>query len=305
MPAQLAGLMQDVESTTRILRLARAQHGIVARWQLAGDISLRRVSEFVRHRRLQSVARGVYLIPGLEGPRVDLVAAVLFAGPGAVASHETAGEVQELVSQGAQRLIVSISRGHPRHRDGIVYRRVRLAPDERSICDGVPVTSLARTLLDLSATLPERSLEQALARGLREDETREQLVRLLERYPSRPGTPRLRAILSADTPPAMARSEAEERFLALVRTAQLPPPLVNIQLRSYEVDFFWRAHKLVVEIDGLAYHTSRAAQQRDRQRDTALGVAGIRVLRFTWHDLTRMPEATIAKVALALGHARV
>ena len=90
-----------------------------------------------------------------------------------------------------------------------------------------------------------------------------------------------------------------------MRRAELPEPGVNVKLRGFEVDFFWRAQSLVVEIDGLGYHSTRAAQQRDRQRDSTLGAAGMHVLRFTWADVTRRPEITLAKVALALGRAGV
>ena len=166
----------------------------------------------------------------------------------------------------------------------------------------MPVTSVARTLLDLAAVLPDRSLEQAIALAIHLNQAvADELPKLIARYPRRPGTPRLRAILAADEPPAMTRSEAEERFLALVRLAELPAPRVNVRLHGFEADFCWRAQGVVVEIDGLAYHTTRAAQQRDRHRDSTLGAAGIRVLRFTWQDLTTRPEATLVKVALALG----
>ena len=99
---------------------------------------------------------------------------------------------------------------------------------------------------------------------------------------------------------AFTRSEAEERFLRLVRLAELPAPVVNVRLRGFEVDFCWRAERVVVEVDGLAYHTSRAAQQRDRHRDTVLAAAGHRVLRFTWRDLATRAEVTLARVAMAL-----
>ena len=103
----------------------------------------------------------------------------------------------------------------------------------------------------------------------------------------------------------MTRSEAEDRFLALIRNAQLPMPRANIRLHGFEADFYWPAHAVVVEIDGLAYHATPDAQQRDRARDSSFAAAGIRVLRFTWQDLTRRSESTLAKVALALGRARV
>jgi len=110
-------------------------------------------------------------------------------------------------------------------------------------------------------------------------------------------------MLTANDSPVMTRSEAEERFLALVRRAQLPAPRVNVRIHGFEVDFCWRSHGVVVEVDGLAYHTTRVAQQRDRRRDSTLAAAGIRVLRFTWEDLESRPEATLVKVALALGTA--
>jgi len=240
----------------------------------------------------------------IPAPAFRPVTAVLAFGAHAVASHETAGHLHGLLEQPAAKVAVSTGRGHPDQREHVVLHRVRLAADERTTCDGVPVTSLARTLIDLAAVLPDRGLEQALARGLQlVGVTADELHRLLARYPRRPGTPRLHALLNADEPPAMTRSEAEERFLALVRTAQLPAPRVNVRLHGYEVDFCWRAHGVVVEIDGLAFHSTRVAQQRDRRRDSTLAAPGMRVLRFTWQDLTTRPEATLMKVALALGRA--
>lgn len=299
--------MRTADIDALILRLARTQHGNVARWQLVpAGVPATLLDERLKRRRLERVARSVYRVPGLDGPRAGVVAAVLGCGPHAVGSHETAGLLHEVVVQPVARIAVSSWRGHPDRRAGVVLHRVRLPCDERTICDGVPVTSLARTLIDLAATLPDRALEQAVARGLRlNDVAHEQLVALLARYPRRPGTPRLRALLAADEPPAMTRSDAEERFLALVRTALLPDARVNTRIHGFELDFYWPAHAVVVEIDGLAYHTTRDAQQRDRQRDSTLAAAGIRVLRFTWQDLTLRPEATLAKVALALGRSAV
>lgn len=297
--------MGNADIDALILQLARTQHGIVARWQLvAAGVPRTLLDDRVKRGRLERRARGVYRVRGLDGAHAEVVAAVLQAGALAVASHESAGHVQELIAFRPPHVIVSTSGGHPRNASGVMVHRVQLAADERTSCDGVPVTSPPRTLLDLAATLPDRALEQALARCLRlTGVTDDAILALLARYPRRPGTPRLRAMLTADHGPAMTRSEAEERFLALVRTAQLPAPRVNVRIHGFEADFYWHGHRVVVEIDGLAYHTSRDAQRRDRQRDTALGAAGIRVLRFTWHDLTERPEAIVGRVAMALGSA--
>lgn len=290
-----------------ILAFAQRQHGVVARWQLVpAGVPASLIDERLKRRRLERIDRCVYGVPGLDGPRRRLAATVLSFGPHAVASHGAAGELLGLIAQGGPRPAVSVCRGHPGRQDKVLLYRVKLSPDERTERDGIPVTTPARTLLDLAAELPDRPLEQALARGVRlEIVGRDDVVKLIERYPRRPGTPRLRALFAADRTPALTRSEAEERFLALVRRAELPEPGVNVKLRGFEVDFFWRAQSLVVEVDGLGYHSTRAAQQRDRQRDSTLGAAGMHVLRFTWADVTRRPEITLAKVALALGRAGV
>lgn len=266
------------------------------------------VDDRLKRGALERMEHCVYGVAGLDGTHRRVVTAVLATGPRAVASHRTAGELHDFGScatRGAHdsaAIVVSTSRGHPDRRAGRIVHRVRLAPDERTVRDGVPVTTVARTLLDLAAELPDRALEQAVARAQRNFAScADDVAALLARYPGRPGTPRLRAILATDTPPALTRSEAEERFLALVRTAELPEPRVNVRVHGFEADFYWAAHRIVVEIDGLAYHTAPTAQQRDRHRDSSLGAAGIRVLRFTWADLTSRRDVTLGKVAMALG----
>ena len=140
-----------------------------------------------------------------------------------------------------------------------------------------------------------------VARGERErPHLRRRLEGLLRRYPRRPGTPVLRRVLALDGGPAFLRSEAEARFLDLVRRAELPRPLCNARERGYEVDFLWRRQRLVVEVDGRRDHASRSAFERDRTRDAVLGAAGFRVIRVTWRMLTRTPEAVVARVAQAL-----
>ena len=298
--------MRTAEVDALILQLAGTQHGIVARWQLLpAGVSATLLDQRLARRRLERVARGVYHVPGSDGPRRSVITAVFACGAYAVASHHTAGELQSVLTQRPERAVVSTWRGHPSRRPDVVLHRVQLPADERCICDGVPVTSPARTLLDVASTLSSRGLEQAVARAFRVGiVTSDELLALVARYPRRPGSPQLRAILAADEAPALTRSEAEERFLALVRVGALPHPRVNARVRGFEVDFFWPASAVVVEIDGHAYHSARDAQQRDRRRDSSLGAAGIRVLRFTWDDLTTRAEATLVKVAMAVGRGR-
>ncbi len=296
--------MRSADVDELVLGLAQSQHGIVARWQLVpAGVPRTLIDERIKRRRLDRVVLNVYRVPGLGGPRRDIVVSIFAFGPHAVGSHHSAGHLHDLLTRSGTPVVVSTWRGHPDRREGVELHRVQLAADERTTCDGVPVTSIARTLLDLAGVLQDRPFEQALARGLRlTDATEQELLQIAARYPRRPGAARLRAILAADEPPAMTRSEAEERFLALIRDGELPMPQVNVRVHGFEIDFYWRAQAVAVEIDGLTYHATRAAQQRDRRRDSSLGAAGMRVLRFTWADLTARPQATLVKVALALAN---
>jgi very-short-patch-repair endonuclease len=102
------------------------------------------------------------------------------------------------------------------------------------------------------------------------------------------------------TEPALTRSEAERRLLELIRAARLPEPEVNARIHGLEVDFLWRERNLVVEVDGYAFHSSRAAFERDRRRDAELATAGISVVRVTWRQITGEREAVAAMLARAL-----
>ncbi len=160
------------------------------------------------------------------------------------------------------------------------------------------LTAPARTLLDLAATSP-RELDEALneARILRLV-TPKDFASLLDRCPRHRGARTLRDAISDG--PDLTRSEAERRLLALIRTAGLPLPRTNVRLAGHEVDLYWPDHHLVVEFDGWAYHSSRAAFERDRRRDADLQLAGQRVLRVTHQMLTHERDALIARFAVAL-----
>jgi very-short-patch-repair endonuclease len=165
------------------------------------------------------------------------------------------------------------------------------------------VTTPARTSLDLGECLGVRELEQALARAkgavwLRERRSAKWWSVIRRHHGARV----LRLLLRDDEPAALTRSRAEELLLDVVRLAHLPPPEANARLLQYEVDFLWRGPRLVVEVDGRRFHGSARAFVEDRRRDAELVAAGYRVVRFTWQDLTRQREATLARLAQALVH---
>jgi very-short-patch-repair endonuclease len=160
------------------------------------------------------------------------------------------------------------------------------------------VTTPARTILDLATHLPRRRLERAI------DEAERlglcgagELRTLIETHAGRAGAGVLARVLeSHQVGSTITRSDLEERFLALCRRYRLPQPGVNVPLLGYVVDFLWPGAGLVVEVDGQASHGTRAAFQSDRDRDGRLAVAGYRVIRFTWWDVTRRPAVVADRV---------
>jgi very-short-patch-repair endonuclease len=177
-----------------------------------------------------------------------------------------------------------------------VHRIARLHPQDATRNQGIPVTSPARTLLDLAATTNQRDLARVTEEAqVQRRVSTHSLNEQFSRYPTHRGTAALRHAIRAD--PALTRSEAERIFLELIRAARLPAPEGNVELRGWEVDFIWPDRKLVVEIDGYAFHSSRSSFERDRRRDRELQAAGYRVLRFTWRELTEEREAVVATLA--------
>ena len=155
---------------------------------------------------------------------------------------------------------------------------------------------MARTLVDLAAVARaselERALEQALRLGLFDGGA---LDRVLGRSRGRRGVAMLRRLVAAlPDEPAPVHSELERRFLALVRRARLPMPVVNGRIGLYEVDFHWPALRLVVETDGRTTHGTAHAFERDRRRDLDLELAGRHVLRIGWRQVTHEPERVVA-----------
>lgn len=149
--------------------------------------------------------------------------------------------------------------------------------------------------------VPPRDLGRVVARGERQELLdAAQLRTLVNRHPSRPGTPALKAVLSRSGGAALTRSPPEFAFLELVRRARLPVPRANARLRGFEVDFLWTVEHVVVEIDGFTFHSSPRMFELDRRRDRTLAAAGFTVMRITPKQLADEPEAILAQVARAL-----
>jgi hypothetical protein len=252
--------------------------------------------------------RGVYAVGhrsvGIEG---RWLAATLACGPTAVLSHGSAAALWGFGERpdpgGAARIELTVPGARGRRRPGLSIHAAQIGERERGTFRGVPVTTVTRTLLDLAGTLSGERLERLLdgcQRARRLDAGR--LERALIDAAGRRGAGRLRRALDAVHPEgALTRSELERRTLRLIERAGLPRPEANARLHGREVDLLWREHGLVVELDGRAHHASRSAFEADRRRDADLQARGIRVLRFTWRQVTGEPEWVLRRIAALLG----
>ncbi len=286
----------------RIGRTAARQHGLVTRRQLeqAGFTSAA-IRFGVQAGRLRRVHRGVYLAVPFPLPHTGEMAAVLACGPGAVLSHVSAAALWGLHPGVPGPVDVTVV-GNRGQRPGIRAHRVDgLAQEDRAVIENIPITAPARTLADVAGVLPTCELEQAVARAEREGLVeRDALLGLTARRARYPGIPALRAVLGTPGGPALTRSAAEARLLALIREAGLPAPECNVSVGRYEVDFLWREAGIAVEVDGFRYHASRPRFEGDRRKDGDLLASGLTVLRLSWRQVAHEPIATAVRLGQVL-----
>lgn len=293
----------------RVAALAARRHGVVTRSQLfAVGMTRRGVESRLKSGRLIPQHRGVYLVGGLQGSleprRAREMAAVLACGPDAALSHRSAGCLWELHARpraGAPVDVTVPGRARLRRSEINIHRSGDLGESEITVREGIPVTTPGRTLRDLSAVVSARELGRAVSRAKRHGLIDgEALAALADRHRGRPGAPLLRAVLEHERAPAYTRSEAEERFLELVRSGGLPEPETNVLVQGREVDFLWREANLAVEVDGYEFHRSRRAFENDRRRDAELAGVGVHAIRFTWRHIVEESHETLVRLAQAL-----
>jgi very-short-patch-repair endonuclease len=288
------------EADRRVAALAAGQFGVVTYEQLIA-CGLRRgaIRRRVEAERLQRLWRGVYAF-GHRELRLEgrLLGAVFACGEGAALSHRLAADQWGILATARRDIDVTVgTRSGRRGQAGIDLHCVRrLDPGDITTLRGIPITTVARTLIDLCSVVSDRMVERAL-----EQSYVLQLIApgaieaALKRAPGRK-TAVLRRLLAAEShAPTLTRSELEEAFLALCRRGGLPDPEVNVQLHGYEVDFLWRKQKRVIEVDGYAFHSMRGAFERDRRKDVDLELAGLPVTRFTHDQILNEPEDTLRR----------
>jgi predicted transcriptional regulator of viral defense system len=290
-----------------IAELAAVQHSLVAHYQLT-DLGLDRnaITYRVKAGRLWVKHRGVYAV---GQPRVtihgELMAAVLAGGPDALLSHWSAGRLWGLVGRRLRPIHVTVPRGHVDGHPGTRFHRTRsLHAEDRAVRDRIPVTSVARTLVDLAAVTTPAQLAKAFEEAIRIDLLDPPaLARTLERSNGRRGVKRLRRLLVEELHlPDDTRPGVETEFAAYCRARGLPLPAFNVLVGGHLVDAYWPEHRLAVELDSRAWHRTWQARERDLARDAdLLANFGVRVIRITTRRLRQQPDVVEHELRRLLG----
>jgi len=300
-------LLGDVKTVdVQLIRLAAGQYSLADHDQLLElGMTPRQLQDRAAAGLLITVHRGVYRLPGTPvSPEQEALAACLAAGPGAVASHRSAAALWRLRGVEAPRAEITV-RGSacPSLLSVTVHRTDRLDPADVSRACRVPVTSPARTLLDLGAVSPawvvEPALEDALMRGL---VTFPLLTATLARLcgPGRRGAGVLRRLVH-ERDPATAPTESvlEDRLLTVLRRAGLPEPVRQHRVGGVRLDFAYPEVRLGIEADSRIWHGARTDVQRNSDKANVLVARGWRVLHFTWSDVRLRADHVLGEVGRA------
>ncbi|HEX3734908.1 MAG TPA: type IV toxin-antitoxin system AbiEi family antitoxin domain-containing protein [Solirubrobacterales bacterium] len=288
------------------MELATAQHGVVSTRQLkALGYGRNSASKANRVGRLRRVHRGVYAVGHERLTWHGHCMAAVLACPQSLASHFSAAWLWGLLRGQPGTIHVTVPAPRRAKRPFAVHF-ADLPARDRAEREGIPVTGLARTILDLAAVLSITRLEWVLERA--EERQLFDLVALEEilgRASHHPGAGKLRRALAIyREDPAFVRSRLEGRFLELVKAAGLPRPSMNFNVAGFELDAYWERERFAVELDVYETHGTRAAFERDRLRQEDLKLFGVEMIRVTGPRLKREPRAAIERVAALLEQRR-
>jgi very-short-patch-repair endonuclease len=289
---------------TRLAELAAGQHGVTSRLQLGTiGFSKQAIQTRLGGGRLHRIHRGVYAVGHTDvSLKGRWMAAVLACGPGAVLSHRDAATLHELRRVSSGGIDVTATTRHDIA--GINCHFVRsLHPEDATVADGIPVTSVSRTLLDLAESLSRRQFRATLEQAERERtldvrQLEAVLARSRGRHGLKPCAEALSRLRGDDEP--WTQSKLEQTFLQLTRSYDLPVPQMNVYVAGELVDCCWPEQRLIVEVDGWSFHRTKRSFEADRERDAKLVEAGWRVVRFTHDRVTHAPAAVAAQLSRLL-----
>lgn len=229
------------------------------------------------------------------------MAAVKACGDGALVSGMAAAYLFGLLRGATVAPPAEVTAPRRRRVKGVTTRHARrMCRLDAETWRGIPVTTVARTLVDLAAVLPFDDLARACHEAeVRHRVTPAQVEAVLARCPNRPGAGKLKRVLRGEAHVALGR--LEERFLALLEEARLPLPETNRPAGTMRVDCRWPERRLTVELDSYRYHNTRHAWEQDRRRDREARARGEELRRYTWSDLTKDRRLTLRELRRRLG----
>jgi very-short-patch-repair endonuclease len=285
---------------SRLAKLAERQHGVASRRQLLWlGFSSQAIKTLVKRGRLHRLSPGVYAVGHTRlTAKGRWMAAVLACGPAAVLSHGEAAALHDLRQVPSGPVNVTAASRHDL--EGIRFHWARtLDVADTTTVDGIPVTTLARTYLDLAEVLNGRRLIEALEAGQRLNKLDlGAITAVIARHPGRHGIhPLQRAIHELADDPPLIQSPLEHAFRDIIGRHHLPPPQFNVYVEGELVDAVWPDHRLVVEVDGWSFHRGKRSFAADRRRDRKLIRAGWTVVRFTYADVTDDPAGVAAELS--------
>jgi hypothetical protein len=264
----------------RVREWAARQADVVAAWQLTQmGWSWERVKHHARQEGWRRIHQGVYALT--QAPltrRQSWMAATLTAPGTALAAASAAACWGFRPCKAAFEVVVRQGSGGPRRMGGLLVMRTRLM--EATTRDGIPITTVNRTLIDLAATLDARAIAKSVRVAIRlKLTTAPSLLDALLDHPTRRGTRQLRELAERykDLPIARTRSDAEATALE-----QLQPPQVNVRINGEEADLVWPEQRLIIEIDGPQYHLF---PDEDARKEAAWRAAGYEVRRVSSDDV--------------------
>jgi hypothetical protein len=278
-----------------IARIAGGAHGVVSRQELlAAGVTRHEIAQRLETGALIVEFRGVYRA-GHRAPSIEAryMAAVKACGKGAVLSGPAAAYLFGLVKGPAPR--PEVTAPTERRVKGVRTRRRRLDARDTTSWHKIPVTTVPRTLVDVSSLLSLDELARAAHEaGVRHRTTPAQVEQALARTPRAKGAAKLRRVLRGDV--RVTLSELERRFLKLLREHGLPLPATNTKPGAHRVDCRWPDHRLTVELDSYSYHNSRHAWEQDRRRERQAHARGDQHRRYTHRDVTHAPAQMLAEL---------
>lgn len=306
--------MSDMDASF-ITEIAERQHGAITSRQLREiGITPKQIHRIITDGWLTQVRPGVLVVAGAPPTwHQAVIAAVLAAGPDAVASHSTAAILWGLPGVDRRATELSTARPNRRRLDGVrSHRTLAFLDCEHTTREQIPVTTVARTVVDLSGRYSVAKLGRMTDHGLRKGSLhlthlRKCVAGLLPapgRHPNKVHRV-LRRRLPGYVP---GESDLEMRFVRALVAAGLPEPVQQHRLtlgaRRCRIDLAYTDVKLAIEIDGWEFHRSRTAFDHDRARANDLVIAGWHLLRFTSTTTNEQAVLTTSAAREQLGRSR-